>query len=149
MPDLLTKFDGKNNTVIIGQLIENEWIDHLVLQRQINISSLANKWETFQIQAIQNPFLGINQALVIVGNDKRGTIFGIYELSKQIDVSPWNWWADGLVKTKKAIYINHGLYSKITPAVKYRGVFINDETPIRMGTWEIWGLRSSILRKCF
>ncbi|ERM83591.1 glycosyhydrolase [Rhodonellum psychrophilum GCM71 = DSM 17998] len=133
MPGLLTKMDGQNNIVLIGQLGESEWIDQLVLQGQINISSLANKWETFQIQTIQNPFPGINQALVIVGSDKRGTIFGIYELSKQIGVSPWNWWADVPVKNKKAIFINHGLYSKGTPAVKYRGIFINDEAPALSG----------------
>lgn len=125
--------ESENTVLIIGQLGESVLIEELVKNGRLEISPLANKWETFQIQTIQNPFPGIDQALVIVGSDKRGTIFGIYELSKQIGVSPWNWWADVPVKEKSAIFINHGIYSKGTPAVKYRGIFINDEAPALSG----------------
>ncbi|MFD2034788.1 glycosyl hydrolase 115 family protein [Belliella marina] len=130
---LKTGLIGEKKVVIIGQLGQSELIDKLVNDGKINVSSLANKWETFQIQTLENPLPGIDQALVIVGSDKRGTIFGIYELSKQIGVSPWNWWADVPAKEKKTVFINPGVYSKGTPAVKYRGIFINDEAPALSG----------------
>ncbi|MCH7396604.1 glycosyl hydrolase 115 family protein [Belliella sp. DSM 107340] len=132
-PDLLKDGVDKKTVVIIGELGQSKLIDKLVKDGKINVSSLANKWETFQIQTIQNPFPDVDQALVIVGSDKRGTIFGIYELSKQIGVSPWYWWADVPIEEKSSIYINHGVYSKGTPAVKYRGIFINDEAPALSG----------------
>ncbi len=85
------------------------------------------------MQTIDNPAKGIKQALVIAGSDKRGTAYGVFELSKQMGVSPWYWWADVPVKRKKEIYIKNGLYTSDSPKVKYRGIFINDEAPAFSG----------------
>ena len=68
-------------------------------------------------------------ALVIAGSDKRGTIYGIYDLSEQIGVSPWYWWADVTPDRKNALYIKAGKYQQGEPSVKYRGIFLNDEKP--------------------
>jgi len=43
---------------------------------------------------VPHPLPGIDRALVICGSDKRGTIYGIYDLSEQMGVSPWHYWAD-------------------------------------------------------
>ena len=66
---------------------------------------------------------------MIAGSDKRGTIFGIYELSRQLGVSPWYWWADVPAKKRQSAYVLAGRYTSGEPKVKYRGVFINDEAP--------------------
>ncbi len=71
--------------------------------------------------------------LLIAGSDKRGTIYGIYELSKQIGISPWYWWLDVTPVKHQAIYIKEGVYTDGEPAVKYRGIFINDEWPCMGG----------------
>lgn len=42
----------------------------------------------------------------ITGSDRRGTIYGIYELSRQIGVSPWYWWADAPIAKHPYIYVN-------------------------------------------
>src|SRR5690606_36596246 len=68
-------------------------------------------------------------ALVIAGSDKRGTIYGIYELSKQMGVSPWYYWADVPVERKENLYIKPGMYTDSEPADAYRGIFLNDEYP--------------------
>lgn len=65
----------------------------------------------------------------ITGSDRRGTIYGIYELSRQIGVSPWYWWADAPIAKHPYIYVKAGDYTDGEPAVKYRGIFINDESP--------------------
>ncbi|HEX5653984.1 MAG TPA: glycosyl hydrolase 115 family protein, partial [Chitinophagaceae bacterium] len=83
----------------------------------------------YLIQGIKNPFKGVSQALVICGSDRRGTAFGILELSKQIGVSPWYWWADVPVKKKQSLYIKTNIILADAPKVKYRGIFINDEAP--------------------
>ncbi len=74
-------------------------------------------------------FPGVSQALVIAGSDKRGTIFGIYDLSEQIGVSPWYWWADVPAVHRDALFVKPGSYVQGPPAVKYRGIFLNDEAP--------------------
>jgi hypothetical protein len=117
------------NAIIIGTLDKNDLIDRLVSEKKLNISDIKGKWEAHITQVVNNPFPGVKQALVIVGSDKRGTIYGIYELSTQIGVSPWYWWADVPVKQQKNLYVIPGIYVDGGPAVKYRGIFINDEAP--------------------
>jgi len=117
------------NVIIAGTLGKSELIDKLVAKKMINPAELIGKWEKFIIKTVKKPFPGIDNALIIAGSDKRGTIYGIYELSEQIGVSPWYYWADVPVKEKESIYIKPGTYTDGEPAVKYRGIFINDESP--------------------
>ena len=123
---------SKKYPVIIGTVGNSKLIDDLVLSGKLDESNLKGKWESFVITTITDPMPGIEQALVIAGSDKRGTIYGIYELSRQIGVSPWYWWADVPVKQSKSLYVKPGFYSSGEPKVKYRGIFINDED---------WGLK--------
>lgn len=88
---------------------------------------LKGKWEQYLI------FTDKGQ-LVILGSDKRGTIYGIYELSRQIGVSPWYWMADAPIAHHDQLYILPGTYTDGEPKVKYRGIFINDEWP-SFGGW--------------
>ena len=129
---LATAPKGKQ-LVIVGTLGKNQWIDQLVKQKKLNVADIAGKWETYLVQPVANPFPGVSSALVIVGSDKRGTIYGVYDMSAQIGVSPWYWYADVAPKTKKAIYVAPGRHTDGTPAVKYRGIFINDEAPAFSG----------------
>jgi hypothetical protein len=119
--------------VIAGTIGHNPVIDQLIRQKKLNGAKISGKWETYLITVVDNPIKGIGKALVIAGSDRRGTIFGIYDLSKKIGVSPWNWWADVPVRNKKTLYILPGSYSDGEPAVKYRGIFINDEAPALSG----------------
>src|SRR6478736_5437278 len=84
----------EREVVIVGTLGKNPLVDQLIQNKKIDVSSINGKWEDFLIQTVEKPFPNVERALVIVGTDKRGTIYGIYELSKQIGVSPWYWWAD-------------------------------------------------------
>jgi hypothetical protein len=130
LPEVSTdKLPVSESIVIIGTLGHNALIDKLAAEGRIDISSIKGKWESFIIQAIQNPVKGINNALIIAGSDKRGTIYGIYDLSEQMGVSPWYWWADVPVRHKDKLYVLPGQHTMGEPAVKYRGIFINDEAP--------------------
>jgi len=115
------------NIIIIGSLDHNPGITPII------DDSLRGKWEAFVLTTIPNPFKGISQALVIAGSDKRGTAYGAFELSKQIGVSPWYWWADVPVPLHKELYIRKDTWLCQHPAVKYRGFFINDEAPCISG----------------
>ena len=65
--------------------------------------------------------------LYITGADRRGTIYGIYEFSEMLGVSPWYFWADVPVKTKDSFSLPEGYEKSDAPSVEYRGIFINDE----------------------
>ncbi len=133
IPVSYSKIVTGKTVIIIGSVAQSLLITQLVQQKKISISSIKNKWEAYQIQTIKNPFKGVEQALVITGSDRRGTAFAVFELSKQIGVSPWYWWADVPVKTKKEIFINSKATAGDAPKVKYRGIFINDEAPALSG----------------
>src|SRR5664280_1309881 len=115
--------------IIAGTIGKSSLIDKLVSDNKIDVRGIAGQWEKFLVQTVQRPFPGVRQVLISAGSDKRGTIYGIYEISKQIGVSPWYWWADVQVLKKNAIYVNQGRYIQGPPSVKYRGIFLNDEAP--------------------
>ena len=111
--------------LLIGTVGVNKQIDQWVKQGELR--ELKGKTEKYIIKTIENK-------LVIAGSDKRGTVYGIYELSRQLGVSPWYYWADVPVEKHFAIYIKRGEYTDGEPAVRYRGLFLNDEAPC-LTTW--------------
>lgn len=116
--------------IIVGTIDHNSLVNRLVRQKKVDGGALRRKSEKFIITTAN---MDGQTALVIVGSDKRGTIYGIYELSKQIGVSPWHDWADVPVEHHNDIYIKKGIYTDGEPAVKYRGIFLNDEAPALTG----------------
>lgn len=118
--------------VIVGTLGQSKWIDALAKTGKIKAEKVRGKWETFSIAVVDAPFTGIKKALVILGSDRRGTAFGVFELSRMMGVSPLSWWADVTPKHQDAIYISPGESLEGPPSIKYRGIFLNDED---------WGLQ--------
>ena len=132
-PNIVNDISTQDQVIIVGTLGKNKWIDELVARNKIALSDLKGKWETFVIQTVENPFPNVKKALVIVGSDKRGTVFGVYDVSEQIGVSPWHFWADVPTKKHEELYVQNGRYSEGEPKVKYRGIFLNDEAPCLSG----------------
>ena len=114
-----------HSTLIIGTIGKSKYIDRLVKQKKINVRQVKGQWESYLIDVVDGN-------LVIAGSDKRGTIYGIYDLSQRIGVSPWYWWADVPVKHQDEVWYDGGRFVQPSPSVKYRGIFINDED---------WGLK--------
>lgn len=143
--------EAEDFVVIIGTLGKSKIINQLAKQGKINTKELQGKWEKFTTQIVENPFKGIKKALVIAGSDKRGTIYGIYDLSNQIGISPWYYWADVPVKKQSELHVLPGIHSQGEPKVKYRGIFINDEAPALSG-WafeKFGGFNSKFYDKVF
>jgi len=126
MKRVLGKAPGESTdapTILIGTLGRNKAIDKLKL------SDLKGKREKFIITTLPKA-----KTVVIAGSDKRGTIYGIYELSRQLGVSPWYWWADAPVAHHTQAWVKSGTYTAGEPAVEFRGIFLNDEAPC-LTTW--------------
>ena len=116
MTDLKRTIGIEQANILIGTIGKNKEIDALKLP------NLKGKREKFIITSRDGQ-------LVIAGSDRRGTIYGIYELSRQLGVSPWYWWADVPVQQHERAYIKKGVFTDGEPAVEFRGIFLNDEAP--------------------
>ncbi|HAY05533.1 MAG TPA: glycosyl hydrolase, partial [Hyphomonas sp.] len=118
--------------IIAGTLGRSAVIDRLVAEGRLDVSAIDGVWEGYVQAIVEAPAEGISRALVIAGADKRGTIYGIYDLSERAGVSPWKWWADVPVPHRPELSVTAGSRAD-WPRVKYRGIFINDEKPALHG----------------
>jgi hypothetical protein len=119
---------------IIGTLGRSPLIDGLVAAGKLDVQAIRGKWETSLQTVVDRPMPGVERAFVIAGSDQRGTVFGAYDVSRGIGVSPWHYWDDVVPVHRDALYVLPGAHTQGSPAVKYRGFFINDENPA-LGTW--------------
>lgn len=142
---------SSNRIFIIGSIDNSTWIQQLVKAGKLNAADLQGKREKYILTTVKQPLDGVDEAVVIAGSDKRGTIYGIYELSAQMGVSPWYYWADVPVQKQDVVSIKEGIYTDGEPAVKYRGIFLNDEWPC-LGGWAnmtFGGFNSKFYEKLF
>lgn len=148
-PELRTNIPAKR-CILIGTC-HSTLIRKLIAAGKIDGQQLVDKKEKYLLQVIAHPADGIDEALVIAGSDKRGAIYGIYELSRQMGVSPWYWWADVPVIRQNNVSIKPGVYTDGEPKVEYRGIFINDEWP-SFGNWakaKFGGINSKVYKHVF
>lgn len=117
-PNLVTR--RSVNSIVIGTLGNSVEIDQLVKDRKLDVSKIRGKRESYLITTVSGN-------LVIVGSDRRGTAYGVFELSQRLGVSPWVWWADVLPEKRKTLSISAKNIVGKEPSVKYRGIFLNDE----------------------
>ncbi|KAK0611766.1 hypothetical protein B0T14DRAFT_571629 [Immersiella caudata] len=115
--------------IIAGTIGKSTIIDSLIAAGKIDVSAIKGKWESFTSQLVENPVNGTAKALVIAGSDPRGSIYGIYDISEQIGVSPWYFWTDTPPKQSKNHFVIKDKKVQGPPSVKYRGFFLNDEQP--------------------
>src|SRR6266536_3494552 len=120
------------SAIIVGTLGHSPLIDALVLAGKLDVSRLRGKWESFVIATVPHPLPGVQMGLAIVGSDRRGTAYGVFELTQAIGVSPWYWWADVTPERLASLIVQAGIRRAGPPSVQYRGIFINDED---------WGLQ--------
>ena len=131
-PALINEPTG-GKAVIIGT-VDSKYIRQIIDKGIISASELKGKNEKFIITVASNPIDNVSEALIIAGSDKRGATYGIYELSEQMGVSPWYYWADVPVVKNPVVSVKPGVYTMGEPKVKYRGIFLNDEWP-SLGNW--------------
>ena len=142
--NVVSGFAADKGLVIVGTIGKSKFIDQLIKQKKLDVKTIKGRWEAYKISVVDDN-------LVIAGSDKRGTIYGIYELSQRIGVSPWYWMADAPVIHKDEVWYHGYGYDYEWPAVKYRGIFINDEWP-SFGTWcqkHFGGVNSKAYEKIF
>ena len=130
-PEVISNINGaKGNVIVIGE-VESDFIGQF-FEKSETVSNFKNQWESYCYKTILKPNNEIDKAFVIAGTDPRGTAYGVFNLSKQLGVSPWYWWADVPIEKQDALILNQPDFNSKPPSVKYRGIFLNDED---------WGLQ--------
>ncbi len=116
-----------HSLVIIGAIGHSTFIDALIRAHKLDVSGIRGKWESYLIATVSNPLPGVRTALVIAGSDRRGTAYGVFDLSETIGVSPWTWWEDVVPAHRDTLVIASGAHIHGPPSITYRGIFLNDE----------------------
>lgn len=77
--------DAKNTApIIIGTLGHSDLLDAVIAHANIDVSAVKGKWEAYESVWVKNPLPGVDSAYVIMGSDKRGTIYALYDHSEQM-----------------------------------------------------------------
>ena len=126
--NMVTGSEGGKSQIVVGTYGSSKTIKQLIAKGILKERDLKGKWESYVITVTNEK----QPRLVIAGSDKRGTIYGIYDVSQRIGVSPWYWWADVPVRKNPDAAVDGSYYASGEPTIKYRGIFINDED---------WGLK--------
>lgn len=113
-----------DKTIVVGVLGKEPAFGKLLSQYKVDVPGLENRWEGFKLQAVQTA--DGKSLLFVAGSDPRGAAYGVLELSRQIGVSPWVWWADVAPDKKDAVSVTPD-EDVHAPSVQYRGIFLNDE----------------------
>lgn len=109
---------GSKGTVYFGTVELNDKAEKFVDKK--DILELKKHKEGFLITVKKGN-------LIVLGSDKRGTAYGILEISRMIGVSPWEWWADSRIDKKESFTLEEGFRMLKFPSVANRGIFLNDE----------------------
>lgn len=126
------KAGSGSQAIILGTIGQDAQIDALIASGKLDVRGVKGKWEAYVEQVVEHPAPGIDRALVIAGADRRGTIYGAYDISRRAGVSPWAWWADVPVRKQADLFVLPGRRTD-APVVKYRSIFFNDEDPSLKG----------------
>lgn len=124
--------------IFVGVIGHSQILDWIRGQGKLSTAAIEGKWESAITTVLPHPAPGVEQALVIAASDRRGAAYALFELSRQMGVSPWNWWADVPVAHHDAVYFTQTQVVQKEPSIQYRGIFLNDED---------WGLRPWAAKK--
>ena len=99
-------------------------------QSGIDLGQLAGQWERYVRVAVQDG--RGRRILLVAGSDPRGAVYGVVDLSRELGVSAWEWWADVTPSRNLHPEVDGALRLSAAPSIQYRGIFLNDED---------WGLQ--------
>lgn len=126
-------------TVILAGICgESKIMNYLEKHGTVDAFQIKGKRECYLLKVVDHPFPTdpqIEKALIILGSDKRGTIYGMFHVSEMCGVSPLVFWGDAMPAKKEELILTFEdeIVTK-EPSVLYRGFFINDEWPA-FGKW--------------
>ncbi len=133
IPEIINDSDKLSGDVIILSTAENNTF--------FKDSSLDGLYDSYMMREVKSPFDSVKSALVVVGSDAMGAVYGTYDISEKIGVSPLYWWCDIIPERLDEVVIEDCVEEPHQPSVRYRGIFVNDEEASI-----IWSQRTSKIK---
>lgn len=109
--------------IVIGRY-DAPLVTRIAREGGIDLAVLKGQWERYERVVIMAK---TRTYILIAGSDRRGTVYGVVDLSRQLGVSPWEWWADVTPRRVDKLILSRDTVLSHTPSVQYRGIFLNDE----------------------
>lgn len=119
--------DCSGPAVVVGTLGNSTGVAACVEAGDVAVDRIRGERESHLVETVDVPFPDVDDCVLVAGSDRRGTAYGVYELSKRMGVSPWYWWADVEPDERESVAVEAGSYADGPPSVTYRGIFLNDE----------------------
>ncbi len=118
-PQIVTDIDQLKGDVVILSTNENNSL--------IDGAELVGLYDSYILRSVKSPINGVDKAMIVVGSDALGAVYGAYNISEMIGVSPLYWWCDIEPKRLSKVVLDDCDIAPHQPSVRYRGIFINDE----------------------
>lgn len=117
--------------IVVGAY-DSDLVRAVAADTGVELSALRGQWERYVRVALRSKREPSRHYLLIAGSDRRGAVWGTIDLSREIGVSAWEWWADVAPRRVARLAVDGGRRMPDAPSVQYRGIFLNDED---------WGLQ--------
>lgn len=124
-PAVLSDMAQARGTGVIVGGASSPGIAALLRANHLSTAAIDGKWEVYGRAVIPAPWNPHDKALLIFGSDQRGAIWGMVDLTREMGVSAWEWWADVTTRRVARIAVSGDVHYSKEPSVKYRGFFIN------------------------
>ncbi|MFI3249052.1 MAG: glycosyl hydrolase 115 family protein [Rikenellaceae bacterium] len=118
-PQIVADIDQLKGDVVILSTNENNSL--------IDGTELVGLYDSYILRSVKSPINGVDKAMIVVGSDALGAVYGAYNISEMIGVSPLYWWCDIEPKRLSKVVLEDCDIAPHQPSVRYRGIFINDE----------------------
>ena len=114
---------GAADSALVGEVARDTGVD---------LAALRGQWERYARLGLRSKRDPSRRYLLIAGSDRRGAIWGVIDLTREIGISAWEWWADVTPRRVARLAVDGARRLSAAPSVQYRGIFLNDED---------WGLQ--------
>jgi hypothetical protein len=114
--------------IVVGTY-DSPLLVELAAKAGIKPQTLKGQWERYERVAVA---ANGKTYLLIAGSDRRGMIYGVVDLTREMRISAWEWWAEVTPRKVDRLTVKGEDTRSNTPSVRYRGFFLNDED---------WGLQ--------
>lgn len=123
-PPVLESAETTSDAVFFATMGQSPLAEKLASEQGLEseLSKITGKRECYVFAVRSN-------RIIIIGSDRRGTIYGLFHLSELMGVSPLVDWAGVLPAKRESVEIEAGTSVSKEPSVRFRGFFINDEWP--------------------
>ena len=125
-PEIIVAKVNAKHAIMVGTIGVSAWVKGIEAKVP-ELRDIQGKSEAYVMTVVDNPTQGIDKALVVIGTDPRGTMWGIYTLCEEkLGVDPLKLWTEYKYKTQQTLTLEIAPKAGY-PEIPYRGIFINDE----------------------